>query len=110
MPQGAGLTSSRFRRVAETGRASVAFSCDGEPVQALEGDTLLTALRLAGRALRRTEFSGETRAGFCLMQACNDCLLWTDQGERLRACATPVAQGLAVFTQPPEHLWPRPIS
>lgn len=110
MPSGAGTTTSRFRRLGETDRARVSFSCDGVAIDALEGDTLLTALRLSGRALRVTEFSGESRAGFCLMSACNDCLLWTGEGERIRACSTFVAQGLAVFTNAPDNLWPSPIS
>ncbi len=56
-----------FVRLAETGRAPVAISVDGRPVQALAGDTLLTALRAAGLALRRNEFDGAACGGFCLM-------------------------------------------
>jgi predicted molibdopterin-dependent oxidoreductase YjgC len=41
------------------------------------------------------------------MGACQDCWIWTTEGQRLRACSTPVAEGLAVLTRPPAHHWPR---
>jgi hypothetical protein len=58
-----------LHRVAETGRAAVPFTLDGEP-----------------------------RAGFCMMGACQDCWIATEQGERLRACSTFIAPGMALVT------------
>ena len=98
--------SSRFVRLAETGRPSVEIRIDGEPVQALAGDTLLVALLTHGRRVRDSEFGDGPRAGFCLMGACQDCWVWTDGGERLRACSTTVRNGMAVLTRPPASLWP----
>ena len=40
------------------------------------------------------------------MGACQDCWVWTESGERLRACSTPVQEGMAVLTRPPRALWP----
>ncbi|HWX50793.1 MAG TPA: (2Fe-2S)-binding protein [Roseomonas sp.] len=94
-----------FHRLAEAGRRTVRISVDGSEVEALEGDTLLVALLTAGAALRRSEFGDGPRAGFCLMGACQDCWVWTETGERLRACSTPVAPAMRIVTQ--EVPWPK---
>lgn len=102
---------SAFRRVAETDRAPVTIWCDDAPLAALQGDSVLAAIRLAGGTLRETEFDHRPRAGFCLMGACNDCIVWTAGGTRLRACSTPVSDGLRVYTRLPESAaWPSLIS
>ncbi|MDB5819894.1 MAG: hypothetical protein JWQ11_3534 [Rhizobacter sp.] len=89
-----------LRRVAETDRSSVVFTIDGEACSALVGDTVLTAVLTQRGRLRRNEFSGEARAGFCLMGACQDCWIGTADGERLRACSTFVAPGMVLVTGP----------
>lgn len=101
-----GTASSRFVRLAETERPVVPVVIDGEKVEALAGDTLLTAILTHGKRVRRSEFGAEARAGFCLMAACQDCWVWTADGGRLRACDTPVAPGLSILTQPPGIPWP----
>ena len=98
--------SGRFRRLAETDRPAIALSVDGEPVGALVGDTLMVALLATGKALRDSEFGDGRRAGFCLMGACQDCWVWTATGERLRACSTVAADGMAISTHQPEATWP----
>jgi len=98
--------NSRFVRLAERERQPVSLSIDGRSVQALVGDTLLVALLTHGLRVRDSEFGDGARAGFCLMGACQDCWVWTQSGERLRACSTPVRDGLAVLTRPPAALWP----
>ena len=90
--------TGRFVRLGETDRPQVAFSIDGHPVNALEGDSLLVAMLTQTGRLRRSEFGDGARAGFCLMGACQDCWVWTETGERLRACTTPVARGLRIIT------------
>jgi predicted molibdopterin-dependent oxidoreductase YjgC len=97
---------ARFVRLAERDRAAVEIRIDGVPAQALEGDSLLVALLTRGRRVRDSEFGGGARAGFCLMGACQDCWVWTESGERLRACSTPVREGIAVLTRPPASVWP----
>lgn len=87
-----------LHRVTETGRAAVPFTLDGEPASALAGDTVLTAVLTQATQLRRNEFSGAPRAGFCMMGACQDCWIATEQGERLRACSTFIAPGMALVT------------
>ena len=97
--------TARFVRLAETHRAPVNIVIDGQPVKALQGDTLLVAMLCAVGHVRSSEFGDGNRAGFCLMGACQDCWVWTANGERLRACSTAVSEGMSVSTQPPESTW-----
>lgn len=93
-------TAGLLQRVAETQRAPLPFVLNGAPATALQGDTVLTAILTQQARLRHNEFSGEARAGFCLMGACQDCWVQTASGERLRACTTLVTPGLHVCTAP----------
>lgn len=103
---GAGAShAGRLVRLAEAARPTVGFTLDGVSVQGLQGDTLLTAMLMAGGRLRQSEFGGEPRAGFCLMGLCQDCWVWQAQGPRLRACQTELCEGMALLTEPPAD-WP----
>jgi len=84
----------------------VAFTIDGAPAEARQGQSVLAAVLLARASLRTNEFSGEPRAGFCLMGACQDCWVWLADGTRVRACTTPVAEAMAICTSPPSG-WPK---
>ena len=95
----------RFVRLAETARPPVRLLIDGRPVEALAGDTLMVALLNNTRSLRESEFGDGTRAGFCLMGACQDCWVWTADGERLRACTTVVGEGMHIVTTQPGATW-----
>src|SRR5471032_499210 len=98
--------NSKFVRLSETGRSPVRFSIDGETVAGFEGDTLLVAMLCNTDHVRHSEFGPETRAGFCLMGACQDCWVWTVDGGRLRACTTVVRAGMSISTEQPEATWP----
>ena len=98
--------AGRFQRLGEAGRRSVGIWVDGEQVPALEGDTLMVAMLNHGAYLRRSEFDPSARAGFCLMGACQDCWVRTEEGARLRACSTPVAEDMRVLTTRLEDTWP----
>ncbi|MEO8022179.1 (2Fe-2S)-binding protein [Polaromonas sp.] len=87
-----------LRRVAETDRTPVRFVLNGQALTALAGDTVLTAVLTNSAQLRNSEFSGEPRAGFCLMGACQDCWVTTESGQRLRACGTLVEEGMRLMT------------
>lgn len=97
---------SRFVRLAETSRGLVPLHIDGVSVTALEGDTLMVAMLANGETLRTSEFGNGKRAGFCLMGACQDCWVWTEDGGRLRACSTLATPGLRISTRQPEATWP----
>ena len=101
---------ARFHRLDETHRERIRFACDGTEVEAMAGDSLLTAILTNAGWLRVTEFDHQPRAGFCLMGACQDCLVWTADGARLRACSTPVTPGLTIFTRAPGDAWPPLLS
>lgn len=98
--------SQRFVRLAEEARARVRIVIDGEMAAALAGDTLMVALLSHTRHLRESEFGDGRRAGFCLMGACQDCWVWTADGQRLRACTTVVEEGMHIMTHQPEATWP----
>jgi D-hydroxyproline dehydrogenase subunit gamma len=86
----------RLLRVAETDRPALSFVLDGAPAAALVGDTLLTAILARDGYLRRSEFGDGPRAGFCLMGACQDCWVNVEGLGRVRACMTPITDGLRV--------------
>ena len=88
----------QFVRLAETERARISFVLDGVPAEALAGDTLLTAILVHQRHVRHSEFSGQPRAGFCLIGACQDCWVRSEDGKRMRACSTRIEAGMRVVT------------
>jgi NADH dehydrogenase/NADH:ubiquinone oxidoreductase subunit G len=84
-------------RLRDVHRPRIALTLDGAPVEAQQGDTLLTALLAAGAGhLRESEFGDGPRAGFCLMGACQDCWVVVEGRGRLRACATLAEDGMVV--------------
>lgn len=100
MSRGPGqISRGQFRRVAERERRRVSFTLDGIETEALEGDTLLTAILSARAHLRMAEFTEAPRAGFCLMGACQDCWVATADGRALRACTAYVADGMVIVTR-----------
>lgn len=98
--------SGRVVRLGEHDRPLVTLRVDGSPVTALEGDTLMVAILTQRSSLRQSEFDPGSRAGFCLMGACQDCWVWTRTGARLRACSTEVREHLDIVTLQPEAKWP----
>ena len=91
--------AAQFHRISDRPGTRVPFTIDGEPVEAREGDLLITAVLLHRTALRRFEFDTASRAGFCLMAACQDCWVRLADGRRVRACSTGVEPGMAVLIE-----------
>ena len=89
----------RFVRISEIERREIRVWIDGRLTKAREGDTLLVALLSNTGHLRHSEFSDGVRSGFCLMGACQDCWVQLEDGPRVRACSTPLADGMRVLTQ-----------
>ncbi|MBY2915369.1 (2Fe-2S)-binding protein [Rhizobium leguminosarum] len=98
--------AARFRRLAETHRKQLTITIDGQSTTVLEGDSVLVALMLSVGRVRQSDFGDGARAGFCLMGACQDCWVWCEDGDRLRACSTLVDDGMRLTTKEPEGLWP----
>lgn len=98
-------TAGRIVRLAEADRETLPFTLDGRPCEGRAGDTVLTAILSNAGAVRRSEFGPEARAGFCLMGACQDCWVWQCSDPRIRACTTPLTEGMNLLTNSPGD-WP----
>ena len=87
----------KLARLRDADRPRIMLTLEGRPVEAQQGDTLLTALLAAGAGhLRESEFGDGPRAGFCLMGACQDCWVVVEGRGRVRACTTLAEQGMEV--------------
>ena len=81
---------------------AVTVMFDGRPVPAFAGETLGGALLAAGiRTLRTTRFDSAPRGLLCGVGACHDCLVTVDGRGPVRACVTPVADGMRAATHRP---------
>jgi predicted molibdopterin-dependent oxidoreductase YjgC len=73
---------------------------NGQELRACEGQTVAAVLMASGcRAFRRTARRGEPRGLFCGMGICFDCVVRIDDRPNVRACQTPVRDGMRVSTQ-----------
>ncbi len=77
----------------------VPVTVNGAAVEAFEGETVATVLFAAGlTALRRSARSSEPRGVFCGMGVCFECLVTIDDAHAVRACLTPVREGMRIQT------------
>src|SRR5919108_870440 len=80
------------------------FTFDGKPVEALEGDTIGSALYAAGQRTFSRSFKYHRRRGLlCCSGHCPNCLVAVDGAPGVRACTEPVRDGARV-----EHMNARP--
>jgi predicted molibdopterin-dependent oxidoreductase YjgC len=80
-------------------RQPLTVKVDGEPVTAFAGETVATMLLALGRQVfRHTEKEHAPRGIYCGMGVCFDCLVTIDGVENVRACMTPVAEGMVIDT------------
>ena len=86
----------RYDRAAQRGRI-LRFEVDGKPATAFAGETVAAALLASGHAvLRHTAKRGRPRGMFCGMGVCFDCAMVIDGRPNVRACVTPVREGMKV--------------
>lgn len=79
---------------------TVTIVVDGEPVTAIEGETVAAALMAAGkRTFRHTKKKGEPRGYFCGLGRCTDCIMTVNGAPQVRTCITVVEEGMRVETQ-----------
>ena len=71
----------------------------GRPLECRLGDTVTAALVDVGELTCRLTHRGDPRGVFCGMGVCHDCLMTVDGVPNVRACMTPVRDGLRVETQ-----------
>ena len=75
------------------------MTVDGVDVSAFAGETVAAVLLASGtRVLRRTARAGLGRGLFCGMGVCFECLVTVDGRPNVRACVTPVLEGMSVVT------------
>ena len=80
--------------------ATVRVTFDGRPIVARTGEPIAAALLAAGvRVFRTMPNGGEARGGYCLVGRCSDCLMIVDGELNVRACVTPVRDGMRIATQ-----------
>jgi predicted molibdopterin-dependent oxidoreductase YjgC len=92
-----------LRRV-ETGlpaaRPVIAVTVDGAPLELREGDTVAAAVLLAGHGVYRATIVGEaSRAPFCMMGVCFDCLVEVDGVPNRQGCLIPARSGMRIVRQ-----------
>jgi sarcosine oxidase, subunit alpha len=79
---------------------TVRFSFDGREVEGLAGDTIASALYVAGQRTFSRSFKYHRRRGLlCCAGQCPNCLVAVDGAPGVRACTEPVRDGMRV-----EHL------
>ena len=79
----------------------ISVNVDGQWVIAFEGESVAGVLLAQGiRTFRHTAKTGQGRGLYCGMGICYDCLVTVDGVANVRACMTPVAQGMAIGTKP----------
>ena len=73
---------------------------NGEPIEALEGEPIASALINAGiKSFRTTPKKHEPRGIFCAIGRCTDCMMIVDGIPNTRTCVTKVYDGIHVETQ-----------
>ena len=85
-------------RPAEVGGCTIQF--EGAPLSAIPGETVAAVLIAHGRLQQSCARDGTPRGHFCGMGVCHDCLVTIDGEPSVRACMTPVADGMHVARQP----------
>lgn len=89
-----------FQRLQPEDGARVTLTIAGRTVDANEGDTVAAALLAADVGhCRTTPVSGASRAPYCMMGVCFDCLVTIDGVGNRQACLTPVRNGMVVEIQ-----------
>lgn len=95
---------SEGRRVRSPGiaarAATMTLRFEGQSVPAADGETVAAALAAAGIDVFRETRGGAGRGLFCGMGVCHDCLVSVD-GDSVRACLTPAADGMRIVRHRP---------
>jgi predicted molibdopterin-dependent oxidoreductase YjgC len=75
----------------------VTLLVNGKRIPAFSGETVAAALWAAGiRAFRITKKLHEPRGPFCFIGRCTDCEVEIDGDPHVKACITPVRDGMVI--------------
>ena len=80
------------------GGTTIRFLFNSAQLEGLTGDTVLSAILRTQAWIGQSEFSGDFRAGFCLMGSCQDCTIWDAGGRRFRACMEELSDGMELYS------------
>ncbi|MCG3206632.1 MAG: Hydrogen cyanide synthase subunit HcnA [Anaerolineae bacterium] len=82
----------------------ISLQVNGQLVSAYEGETIAGVLFAEGRRiLRHTMKDSRPRSIFCGIGVCYDCLVTVNGAPNVRACVTPVTEGMVIETQTRER-------
>src|SRR5229473_3247811 len=85
-------------------RRAITFSFEGRRIAACEGDSVAAALFASGvRIFTRSFKYHRPRGLLCCAGRCPNCLMNVDGAPNVRACVTPVREGMRVQHQ---NAWP----
>jgi predicted molibdopterin-dependent oxidoreductase YjgC len=79
--------------------AALEFFFEGRPVAAREGQSVAAALLAVGERCLRVDEAGQPKGAVCGIGACWECRCSIDGQADVRACMTPVRQGMHVRRQ-----------
>jgi sarcosine oxidase subunit alpha len=83
-------------------RAEINFTFDGRVFRGFDGEPIAAALLANGvRTLRHHEKSGKPRGIYCGIGHCYECRVTVDGVPGVRACLTPLRDGMAVTSERP---------
>ena len=89
-----------FRTLPDPSAEAVRITIDGVEVDARKGEPLVAALLRTPPFIARTStVSGSSRAPYCLMGACFECLAVVDGVPSRRTCVIEVVDGMRVERQ-----------
>ncbi|MFJ5772134.1 (2Fe-2S)-binding protein [Psychrobacillus sp. NPDC093180] len=81
----------------ERNRVTIYFN--NKPFQAYEGDTIASAMMAVGvKTLRYHEESGNGRGIYCNIGHCFECRVQVGERKVVRACLTPVSEGMEIYS------------
>jgi predicted molibdopterin-dependent oxidoreductase YjgC len=81
--------------------APLTVQVNQQPLTGFAGETVAALLLAAGvRTFRRTAKSDEPRGLYCGMGLCFDCLVTVNGAAHVRACVTPIAEGMTIEIDP----------
>lgn len=90
--------SSNLLPAVQRGKA-IKITVDGKSMEANEGETIATVLLSAGIQTFRFSQKNKTPRGiYCGMGICYECLVTVDGVHAVRACVTPIVDGMVIET------------
>ena len=76
----------------------ITVQINGQSTPAFDGETIAAVLLSQNQRKFRRTAGGQARGFFCGMGICYDCLVTVNNTPNIRACVTPVADGMVIET------------